>query len=471
MPRNRISLRAALCVCASIAVSAPASAAANSLPDASISSPITVVPSMGGFVDGTATMSVSFTDMRATATASSPSIGLAAGHVFHVDTCIKAHDINPFHYDTSCQENTVDTTSNTGSISVAAPTATASMARPAAGSSGYFSFIVSVSEQQPNSNSFSAIASSWPSSGLTGASVGVPSVGDTTSPTPLSEGVTLTNNNNQTGGINTGFSDSFCQGRQYPTPSSLEDGVSTTAMGPGAPAYYEVGEPTGAYVGLPPKGIILIINGGGWSMNGPGMVASDRPDADYWRSAGWRTVNLTYRPCKQSFADVLWFYDQARAVWGSALPYCAMGASAGGNLALLLAAARSTVSCVVSEAGPTDGLTIKNESTPLGSTNGPRWVYNLLTAAVGPEQVVWWSPARFPIHARVLWAISAGDPYIPWAQGTELQSKMLAADPSAYVNLLQLASGTTNWVHAGISADATTAFQQAEQQLVAPLTG
>jgi len=240
-------------------------------------------------------------------------------------------------------------------------------------------------------------------------------------------------------------------------------------MGSGAPAYYEVGEPTGAYTGQPPKGVMLIINGGGWFMNGGGMVASDRPDADYWRAAGWRTVNLTYRPCNQSFADVKWFYDQARAMWGSSAPYCALGASAGGNLALMLAAARSTVSCVISEAGPTDATTIVNESTPVGSTNGPRWVYNLLAAAVGPEQLVWWSPALFPIHARVLWAVSAGDPYIPWAQGTELQSKMLAANPTASVSLLQLPSGATNWVHAGISAAALATFQAAEQLLVAPL--
>ncbi len=148
-----------------------------------------------------------------------------------------------------------------------------------------------------------------------------------------------------------------------------------------------------------------------------------------------------------------------------------MGGSAGGNLALMLAAARPTVSCVISEAGPTDALAIKNESTPAGSTNGPRWVYNLLAAAVSPEMAVWWSPALFNIHARVLWAISAGDPYIPWAQGTELQSNMRGANPSAYVDLLDLPAGTTPWVHADISAAALTTFQAAEQQLVAPLVG
>jgi hypothetical protein len=37
------------------------------------------------------------------------------------------------------------------------------------------------------------------------------------------------------------------------------------------------------------------------------------------------------------------------------------------------------------------------------------------------------------------------------------------------VSLLQLPSGATNWVHAGISAAALATFQAAEQLLVAPL--
>jgi acetyl esterase/lipase len=452
---------------ASMAMFAPGNAIANVLPTASISSPVKVIPSLGGFSDGTATMSVTFTDTTATATASSPSVGLGPGYVFHVDTCIKAHFMSkPYSYTTTCQEKTVDTTANSSSIYVSAPDATSSMSRPSSTGTGYFSFIVDVSERQSN-NSFKEVASSWPSEGLTAASVAVPSVGATTAPAPVSEGAALTNVGS--GGINSGGPDSFCEGFQYPPPISVESGVSTSVMGPNAPAYYEVGEPTGAYLGQAPKGIMLIINGGGWFMNGAGMVSGDRADADYWRGLGWRTVNVTYRPCNQSLADVEWFYDQARALWGSSLPYGALGGSAGGNLALLLAAARSTVSYVISEAGPTDGLTIKNETTPVGGSNGPGWVYNLLTAAVSPEMVVWWSPALFPIHARVLWAISAGDPYVPWAQGTELQSKMLASNPSAYVNLLDLPSGTTPWVHANITAAALTTFQAAEQALVAPL--
>ena len=147
------------------------------------------------------------------------------------------------------------------------------------------------------------------------------------------------------------------------------------------------------------------------------------------------------------------------------MPYCALGGSAGGQLALLLAASRPSVDCAVDEAGPTDGTTLKFQSTSAGGTDGPRWVYNLLTAAVGPEFVHWWSPALFPIKARVLFAVAAKDPYIPYAQGTELRTKMLNADPNAYVDLLQLADGSNNWVHAGISS----AFSSLPNALLAML--
>jgi len=157
-----------------------------------------IIPAYGGFPDGSASMSVSFTDTTATATASAASVGLGPGHVFHVDTCMKAHDVGP-SYSTNCQQDTVDTTAKTNSTWVPAPTATALMPRPAVGRTGYFSFIISISEKQGD-NSFKPVASSWPSSGLTGASVGVPSVGASSSPAPASEGLPLTNNNNQTGG-------------------------------------------------------------------------------------------------------------------------------------------------------------------------------------------------------------------------------------------------------------------------------
>jgi hypothetical protein len=401
--------------------------------------------------------------------ATGPSIALAPGAVFQITTCVKAHVKNSY-FRTSCPSATEDTTSDTGTQHVAAPIATATLTRPTRNLSAYFSYEVSVSQKQSD-GSYKEIASSWPSAGLSAASVDVPPQGATTAAPPSSEGVLL--GNGLTGGMASGYPDSFCSHYSYPPAGPPESGVSTTTFGSQAPAYYEVGEPTGSFAGQAPLGIMLVIHGGGWAGSGSAYVADERGDADYWRALGWRTVNIDYRPCNQSLADVEWFYDQARQLWGSSLPYCALGASAGGNLALMLAAGRSTLSCVIDEAGPADGSTLPNQLDTFNSADqvdGPRWVYNLLVSAVDPENVPWWSPALFSINARVLYAESTGDPYMPWAQATELQSKMLAANPNAYVDLVQLQKGTTPWVHHGVTADALANFQAHEQQLVAPLT-
>src|ERR1700751_2919616 len=162
----------------------PGAAAANRLAPVTVAGPVKLFPGEGGWDDGNAEMSVDFPDTNATATASAASVGLGPGHVFHVDTCIKAHSLSPsFAYSTTCQAKTVDTTGNSASIWVPAPTATATMARPAAGASAYFSFIVSISERRTG-DSFSPVGSSWPSAGLTGASVAGPSLGASTAPAP-----------------------------------------------------------------------------------------------------------------------------------------------------------------------------------------------------------------------------------------------------------------------------------------------
>jgi acetyl esterase/lipase len=457
--------RAVLAACACALALTPA-ANANILAPSSISLPIQV-PSMGNWVDGTSTLAVTFTDTQATATATSTPIGFAAGNIFRVRVCVKAHRIDkPAALNAKCADSTVDTTLNTAATSLTAPSVTAVLERPSASGTAYFSYDVSIAQKQAD-GSFKEIASSWPSAGLRAASVPVPAVGATTAPAPVSEGVMLSNM--KTGGINTGQPDSFCTANEASSIDPPRAGVSTSGLPPDAPAYYEIGEPMGAYAGQTPKGVMLIIHGGGWEMVGPAYVGYERADADRWRARGWRTLNIDYRPCGASFADVQWFYDQARQLWGSSVPYCALGESAGGHLALMLAASRPSVACVVDEAGPTDGTTVKNQSTPKGGTDGPRWVYNLLTAAVGPELVRWWSPAVFKINARVLFAVSANDPYVPYAQGTELATNMLKANSNAYVDTLQLAGGSIGWVHAGVSSDALTAFESHETQLVAPL--
>jgi dienelactone hydrolase len=199
-----------------------------------------------------------------------------------------------------------------------------------------------------------------------------------------------------------------------------------------------------------------------------------RNDANRWRARGWRTVNISYRPCEHAFADVRWFYDRARAVYGPGLPYCALGASAGGNLALVLATQRPDLACVINQSGPTHPKALLGQEAYDPATGssvvGPRWLYNMLTAAVGQESTHWYSPALFPIKARVLSAFTTRDPFVPLAQATELQSKMRARDPQAYSEVVTLGHGSaTDFVHAPVSQAALDDYYARERELVAPL--
>jgi hypothetical protein len=95
-----------------------------------------------------------------------------------------------------------------------------------------------------------------------------------------------------------------------------------------------------------------------------------------------------------------------------------------------------------------------------------------MVAAFGPDELAWWSPARFGqalTSTRILFAAATNDFYIPWAQGTDLRDKILAADPNAYVDLDQLAAGTVPFVHAGVTQESLDAYYEHELQLVAPL--
>src|SRR5436190_17424557 len=232
----------------------------------------------------------------------------------------------------------------------------------------------------------------------------------------------------------------MCFAKQLPASTPIPGDVSTTRLGSGAPAYYEVGEPTS---GGPAKGVILILHGGGWSAVGPGGVESERSEADRWRARGWRTVNATYRACGSAGGDALWFHDRIRQLYGASTPVCTSGQSAGGHLALMVAAFRSDVGCVVDEAGPTDtaalaGETAWDPTTGGQQDQGPRWVYNQMVAAFGQENLAWWSPAWLGVKARVLFAIAAQDKFVSAAQGDDFAAAQRRRDAGAYVDQLTL---------------------------------
>jgi acetyl esterase/lipase len=264
-----------------------------------------------------------------------------------------------------------------------------------------------------------------------------------------------------TGDVNTGQPGSTCQptanGNEF-TPSD-DPGVSTGQLGAAAPAYYEVGEPSGAFAGAAPKGVMLQIHGGAWYVVGDGVVSASRPFADAWRDRGWRTVNLDYRGCEHSLADVVTFFDLVRAKYPG-LPICATGQSAGGHLALMLAARRPGLACVEAVAAPTD-LPGLEASEPT--------LYHRAVAAFGADRLEELSPVSNAgqISARVLQGIAVNDQVVPPRQPAELDG--LLTDTYSDTRILE--GGEVPFIHGKADRTAVESFARRELNLVAPITG
>lgn len=77
-----------------------------------------------------------------------------------------------------------------------------------------------------------------------------------------------------------------------PNSTVTVDGAFTGAIGR-----------TGTYACQRPRGVMLVIHGGAWTVNSVGLVQSMRADSDCWRARGWQTVNLTYRACAESVGE------------------------------------------------------------------------------------------------------------------------------------------------------------------------
>lgn len=265
---------------------------------------------------------------------------------------------------------------------------------------------------------------------------------------------------------NSGLPGSTCVAAPAPIPYTAPGaGVSTSGFGPDAPAYYEIGRPTGLYEGAAAKGIMLVIHGGSWYMVGKEATSSTRAYSDHWRARGWLTVAVDYRPCAQSIKDVAWFMQRIRMARPNAV-ICAAGLSAGGHLALLLASYRPDLACVIALAGPSDLNALATQNAKL---------FNQAAAAFGadPNRLRYVSPISYVpwMRARVLLASSAGDPLVVPAQNEAFAAALRAAQPSLYVDSMTLESGSTYFVHAGISSAALENLLAREQALVAPLVG
>lgn len=224
---------------------------------------------------------------------------------------------------------------------------------------------------------------------------------------------------------------------------------------PGTVPIHEVGMPSGPSAGTPPKGVVLVVHGGGWFDVGAGRVRSMQGDAQRWQELGWATVNVDYAPGRRSLEDVTAFHDAIRSWQGPAIPIGAVGSSAGGHLSLLLAARRPELAFVASKAGATD-------LASLGGSRGADGERAKAARAFGADQLDRFSPTTVArsIRAELLLAGATTDPLVPASQMEALR----AARPTG-TTVLRLEPGSSPFTHAGISQAAAARYASAEAQL------
>lgn len=262
-------------------------------------------------------------------------------------------------------------------------------------------------------------------------------------------------------GIDNGAPGSACK----PLPTGLTSPAEPgTRAGSWGGDYYELGEPIPRRRQAP---LMLILHGGGWFQNGPGMVQSVRALADLWRHQGWRTLNSDYHACASSVGDVVGLYDHFRKL-ANGQAICALGESAGGHLALMLAAERPELRCAIGFAAPVDLPALPAERTSgtlpgQPTSSGPHYVYNLALAAFGARELEKLSPALQAqrIKARVLLAVATDDVLIPFSQ-----LRAFARRRPSHTRIMQVPPGSVRWVHGtttaiGIQQVAQAAFRVA----------
>ena len=140
----------------------------------------------------------------------------------------------------------------------------------------------------------------------------------------------------------------------------------------------------------------------------------------------------------------------------------------------MVAAWRKELACAIAQGGPADLRTIKSQpawdpaTASYDQTNGPRLAYNLGVAAFGEENLFWFSPGLFNPTARLPLATAANDTLVPYQQALDAKQAVLASNPSAYVDTVQLAAGDQPWVHGNVSQAALDDYYRRELALVAP---
>jgi acetyl esterase/lipase len=77
--------------------------------------------------------------------------------------------------------------------------------------------------------------------------------------------------------------------------TALATAVATMPAGAAAEPASQLQSPTGAFTGKPPRGYVITIHGGGWTLVGPGMMGFELAEDARLNSWGYATLNVDYR--------------------------------------------------------------------------------------------------------------------------------------------------------------------------------
>jgi acetyl esterase/lipase len=195
-----------------------------------------------------------------------------------------------------------------------------------------------------------------------------------------------------------------------------------------------------------PAGVVMLIHGGGWQPS-PSGYEDQKDNAPVFQDEGYATVAVGYDEGAKGFDQVVAVYKAARKRYPG-LPICASGLSAGGNLALMLAAQEPDLACVLALSAPTD-LTSLAQQDPEGDE-----AYEAAVTAFGAGKLAKFSPVRYAnrIRAKVLLVAAESDPVVPADQSRELAQAL----PGAELLVLPPGSVPAVWAHGGgVESDAT----------------
>lgn len=232
---------------------------------------------------------------------------------------------------------------------------------------------------------------------------------------------------------------------------SIEQSIQRefAASGTEIPAH-EIKGPTG---GGPSKGTVILFHPGGWGFIGQEYLATMEPQAQRWRDRGFTTLNTTYAGAGASEADAIDMFDAVNKSRMGRKPTITTGASAGGQLSLMVAAKRPKLDLAISQGGPLDLVNL-----PPGGFKD--WV----DLAWGPD-VAAHSPVQQAdaIKGRVLLGASQGDTLLMPSART---FKQVRPQRTTYIEMAE-GDKQAPFIHANVDTNELPRFLAAEETMAA----